>query len=204
MLSACSASRTRTSPLAVAMSAETTSSSDTSPDAVFTSTEPSSSADLEVGGARTDAEIRSAWATNPHADSRPSADHETVALPEIHDDLVPPADVDHLDSRIRDRFPRRFVVAQGHELDLDARQLTRVHGDLSSRERHLDGNRAGGLEGGHDRAPLCGAGRRTTRTPSGRCRGGRASSMSGRSTLPKSDGKMVVIVVPFLAVSETL
>ena len=60
--------------------------------------------------------------------------------------------------------------------------------DLAARERHAQRDVARGLERGHDRASGRGCGRRTTRTPSGRCRGGRWSSSPGSSTLPNSEG----------------
>ena len=69
---------------------------------------------------------------------------------------MPTAAIGHLDPGLLDRLPRDVVVAQGHELDLDARGVDGLDVDLAAAERHAQGDLAGRLEDGHAE-------------PSGRC-----------------------------------
>ena len=117
-----------------------------------------------------------------------TADQEARLLRDLDDDLVAAAAIGHLDPSFRDRLTGDVVVTERDELDLHGAVVARLDVDLSARERQAQRHRAGCLEDRHERASTRGVGRRTTRTPSGRCRGGRPSTKSGSWAAPKRDG----------------
>ena len=143
---------------------------------------------LEVGGVGAEVDVGARGTAHLDADPRAAADDEARLPLQLDDHLVAAAAIGHLDPGLLDRLPRDVVVAQRHELDLDARRVDGLDADLAAAERHAQRDLAGRLEDGHaDPSGRAGCGRRTTRTPSGRWRGGRELSTSGRSTLPKNE-----------------
>ena len=84
-----------------------------------------------------------------HADPWAAADEEARLPLQLDDHLVPAAAIGHLDPGLLDRLPRDVVVAQRHELDLDARRVDGLDADLAAAQRHAQCDLAGRLEDGH-------------------------------------------------------
>ena len=95
----------------------------------------------------------------------------------------------HLDAGLLDHLPRDVVVAQRDQLHVDTAARRGLDADLAAVEADAQEHGAGRVERHRvwSRPGLRRGlrGRRTTRTPSGRPRGGRESYGAGRSTLPK-------------------